>query len=235
MEEQKEISRVIITGTRGALGSTITKTMTSSGIEVVGVDVGYTRGELVVSDAMKGLVEFGADLTDSAEVEEMFDAALSRGPVDAIVHCAGGFRWSKLADYSDENVSFLVQTNLVSSIWMVRRALEHMREQGFGRIVLISSHATLAPGVGESVYAATKGGLNMLVQSVAREVAGDDITINALLPSIIDTPANREEMPDGDFDTWVKREQLSDIITRFLLDRSGAPVNGALIPVTHRT
>lgn len=229
------IARVIITGTHGALGGVVAQIFAQKGIEVIGLDVGYDHDTLTADDDVDGLWTMNADLTDAEAVAHALDAARARGEVDGLVHCAGGFRWSRLDDYKDKDIEFLVQVNLVSSIYMVRGVLGAMRERGFGRIVLISSKSTLNPGVGESVYAATKGALNAIVKSVAREVASDDITINAVLPSVIDTPANREEMSDADFETWVKREQLADIIYQLVATETGAPINGALIPVTNKT
>ena len=175
------------------------------------------------------------DLTEAKKVRAVLASITDkRGPVDGLVHCTGGFRWSKFDEVSDEDIDFLVRVNLMSTLWVVREVLGGFKKRGFGRIVLVSSRSTLGPGVGEGAYTASKAGINALVKSVAAEIAADDITINAVLPSIIDTPANRAEMPDADHDTWVSLPGLAAIISAFFAPQ-GAPLNGALLPVSGRT
>ena len=162
-----------------------------------------------------------------AEIGDQF------GGIDALVNCAGGYRWSQIDEVSDEDLDFLVGANLRSGLLMVREVVAGMKERGFGRIVLMSSKSTLGPGEGEGPYASTKAGLNALTRAVADEVKSHDVTINAVLPSIIDTEQNRQAMPDADYSGWVKREQIAEIIYR-LTQPFGDPINGALLPVAGR-
>ena len=108
-----------------------------------------------------------------------------------------------------------------------------MKKKNFGRMVFISARSTFQPGAGVGAYSASKSGLNMLVSSLAEEVKEFNINVNAILPTVIDTPSNRSGMPKADFSKWVKPEQLAEIIFS-LTSTWGDPVHGALIPVSGR-
>ena len=232
------LRRVVVTGSSGALGQEVCRRLLRAGLEVVGVDreLGSTLEEAQTSGEEGAMFEVGIDLSDAGQVRRGFAAIEEqRGPIDGLVHCAGGFRWSHIEDVGDDDLDFLLMANLKSSLLVVRQVMGPMKARGFGRVILISSRSTLAPGAGEGAYAATKAGINALVQACAREIAGQDVTINAVLPSIIDTPANREAMPEADHDTWVRREDLAEIISFHLTRPAGGAINGALLPVSGRT
>ena len=231
-----KLETVVVTGAKGALGSTVAERFLEAGCRVVGVDLGVgDDGELFADSERDNLHWIEIDLSNADAVRSGVAAIEKQvGPIDAMVNCAGGFRWTLIGDATDDDIDFLIDANLRSALLLVREVVPGMKERDFGRVILISSKSTLGPGTGEGPYAATKAALNALTKSVAAEVAELDVTINAVLPSIIDTPANREEMPDADHDTWVKREQLAELI--FSLTQSvGEPINGALIPVSGRT
>lgn len=228
------LDTVVVTGAKGSLGGTVCEGFLQAGIDVVGVDIAVDGSGLVQDSEADGLYWRQLDATSPSEVEAcVSEIEAEVGPIDGLVNCAGGFRWAKADDISDEDIDFLMGANLKSALLLVREVLGGMKERDFGRIVLISSKSTLQPGTGEGTYAATKSGLNALTKSVADEVRQSDVNINAVLPSVIDTPANREEMSDQDFSRWVQREQLAEIIFR-LMQSFGDPINGALIPVTGR-
>ncbi len=222
--------RILITVAGGALGSVVAKSCIDAGHEVVGgAFAAKTRLDLS-GDAGYPIAYFDASNADA--VREIFGAiTMEVGDIDALIHCAGGFRWSHITDISDDDIDFLMAANLRSSLLMLRAALGPMKERGFGRVVFVSSKSTLAPGVGEGTYAATKAGINALVTSAAAEVAGADVTVNAVLPSIIDTPANREVMPDADFSTWVSRESIAAVILALIAPGLG-DLSGAMVPVS---
>ena len=230
--EVEQLERVVVTGARGALGSTVTETFLEAGCSVVGVDIEVDEtGELVEDAERDGLYWRHLDATDAEEVAEVVDEIREDlGSIDALVNCAGGYRWTHIDEVDEADLDFLLGANLRSALLLTREVLPGMKETGYGRIVFMSSKSTLNPGEGEGPYASTKAGLNALAQSAAEEVKETDITINALLPSIIDTPQNREAMPEADFSTWVERDQLAEIIFR-LTQPFGDPINGALIPV----
>jgi len=230
-----EVDRIIVTGTAGALGGAVAEHFLAQGVEVIGLDISHESATLTEDKENPGFFTMKVDLTEAKKVRAVLASITDkRGPVDGLVHCTGGFRWSKFDEVSDEDIDFLVRVNLMSTLWVVREVLGGFKKRGFGRIVLVSSRSTLGPGVGEGAYTASKAGINALVKSVAAEIAADDITINAVLPSIIDTPANRAEMPDADHDTWVSLPGLAAIISAFFAPQ-GAPLNGALLPVSGRT
>jgi NAD(P)-dependent dehydrogenase (short-subunit alcohol dehydrogenase family) len=134
---------------------------------------------------------------------------------------------------SDADIDFLINANLKSGLVLARELLPGMKKKNFGRMVFVSARATMAPGVGVGAYAASKAGLNMLVGSIAEETKEFDINVNAVLPTIIDTPINRSDMPGSDFSKWVKPEEISEIVYS-LTSPWGKPIHGALIPVAGR-
>ena len=237
MEDQTgQFETVVVTGAAGALGGVVAERFLEAGYTVVGVDLGLDSGaELAADKERDGLHWIDIDLSKADAVREGIGRITAEfGAVDVLVNCAGGFRWTLIGDASDEDIDFLIDANLRSALLLAREVVPKMKEQDFGRIVLLSSKSTLNPGTGEGPYAATKAALNALTKSIAAEVKEHDVTINAVLPSVIDTPNNRKEMPEADFDKWVKREQLAKII--FSLTQSlGEPINGALIPVSAQT
>lgn len=227
------LEHVVITGAKGALGSRLVETFRSAGCTVTGVDIAVEReGEVFVDDADDALYWRHIDATEADAVRAGIGAVEANvGPVDALINCAGGFRWSHIEEIGDEDLDFLLEANLRSALLLTREVVSGMRDRGYGRIVYMSSKSTLDPGEGEGPYTSTKAGLNALTQAVAQEVKGaEDVTVNAILPSVIDTPQNREEMPDADFSDWVGRDQLAEIIFR-LTQSFGDPINGALLPV----
>lgn len=230
-----DIQRVLVTGAAGALGSRVCARFLEAGCTVIAADLpaavpGGAAGVQADSE-QENLHWLGVDLREADAIRDGMNAVEKNlGSIDALVHCAGGFRWALIGDASDQDIDFLIDANLRSSLLLLRQILPKMKAQNRGRIVLMSSKSTLNPQQGEGPYAATKAALNALTKSVADEVKELDVTINALLPSVIDTPANRAAMPDADFDTWVGRDQLAEIIFT-LTQPTGAAINGALIPV----
>jgi NAD(P)-dependent dehydrogenase (short-subunit alcohol dehydrogenase family) len=212
---------ILITGAQGALGGHVTERFLKEGYDVTGT---LLKGEKVRVANQASWVE--VDLTRSSSVQ----SALDGKTYSTLVHCAGGFRFATVADTTDEDLDFLINTNLRSTFYLLRSLLPGMKKNNFGRIVLISARATLQPAAGLAAYEASKAGLNMIVASLTEELKDFDITVNAVLPSIIDTPANRSSMPKADFSKWVRPEQLAEIIFS-LTQGLGAPIRGGLIPV----
>jgi NAD(P)-dependent dehydrogenase (short-subunit alcohol dehydrogenase family) len=216
---------VLVTGAEGALGGFVAKRFLAGGYRVVGTH--HPAGR---PGSEPGVQWLAMSLADPASVREGLKAA---GDVDALAHCAGGFRYAELGATSDEDFNFLVDANLRSTFFLLRELLPSMKKRNHGRIVLVSARATQQPPAGMSAYCATKAAINALVASAADEARPFDININAVMPTIIDTPANRASMPKADFSTWVAPEALAEIIFS-LTQPVGKPVNGALIPVAGR-
>lgn len=181
-----------------------------------------------------GVWRLGLDLSDGGAVGQAL-RAIGKADLmpDAWVNCAGGFQWSMLTDTTDEDFEMLVGSNLRATFYMLRELMRSMKDKGYGRVVLISSNGTLQPQPGLAAYSASKAGVNLLVRTAQEEVKDLDININALLPSIIDTPANREAMGEAEAGKWVSREELADMALS-LVRPWGRSVRGALIPVVGR-
>lgn len=165
-----------------------------------------------------------------AEAATRIEAEIGR--LDGLVNIAGGFAWESVADGSvatwDRMYAMNVKTALVAA-----RALLPLLQASKGAIVNVGAAASLKAGMGMGAYAASKSGVARLTEALAEELKADGVRVNAVLPSIIDTPSNRADMADADFGTWVTPEQLANVIA-FLLSPGASAVTGALIPVTGR-
>ncbi len=237
MTQSKQGERVIVvTGASGALGSEMMERFVRYGDSVVGWDIDAPGpGSLVRDERKRTLYWMNVDVTDAGVVDDAVDTVEQEiGPIDAFIHCAGGFRWSHIDKISARDIDFLVDLNLRSSLYVAHSVLGSMKVRGQGRLIFISSRSTIKPGAGEGAYAATKAGLNALTISLADEVKESEITVNALQPSVIDTEANREDMPDADFSTWVPRGELVDLV-EYLIDDKARSISGSLIAVSGRT
>ncbi len=219
------LKRVLVTGAEGILGGAVARRFRASGCEVIGTCFGAPPAG---DHAWQWL---RLDAADPQAVQSVLPQIAS---VDAWVHCAGGFRWAKADEISDDAIEFLLGSNLKSALYLARALLPGMKKRGFGRIVFVSSKATLqGAGAGLGAYAASKAGINQIVSALADETRSYDINVNAVLPSVIDTPANRKDMGDADAAKWVKPEALAEVIYS-LTQPAMQPVHGALIPVAGR-
>jgi NAD(P)-dependent dehydrogenase (short-subunit alcohol dehydrogenase family) len=198
---------VVITGALGALGKVVAEKALSRGARVAGID--HAASQLA---ATAKRVEFGRiDLTDAAQAKKAVDAAAAHfGAIDALINIAN------------------VETALNAS----RAAIPHLFNSRAARIVNIGAMGALQAGSGMGPYAASKAGLHKLTESLAAELKGK-ITVNAVLPSVIDTAANRASMPKADPAKWVTPTELADVIL-FLASDAASAVTGALLPVNGR-
>jgi NAD(P)-dependent dehydrogenase (short-subunit alcohol dehydrogenase family) len=176
-----------------------------------------------------------SDLGKSDEVRGLVEAVAGRwGGVDALVNLAGGWRGGKaLADLTDEEWDSALEMNLRSAFLVNRAVLPFMVKKGWGRIVNISSRAAESPGPKQAAYNVAKAGVIALTGSIAAEYRKSGIAANVILPSIIDTPSNRLQMPDADASRWVDPRELASLIV-YLLSDEGGSLNGAAIPVYGR-
>lgn len=221
---------VAVTGAFGALGSAVVLAAQVAGARVAAIDHGAHPHTALGAAELIG----GIDLSDSAAAQQALDhAALQLGGLDGLVNIAGGFRWETLDDGSLDTWDFLYRVNLRTAAAASKAAIPYLRRSIGGRIVNIGAGAAAHAGAGMGAYAASKSGVARLTEALAAELKDQRITANAVLPSIIDTPANRASMPDADFERWVKPQQLADVIVFLLSDRASA-VTGALIPVSGR-
>lgn len=219
---------VVITGGRGVLGSVLAAAALADGLTVAVVD-------LEGGAAIEGVHAIsGVDLTDAAAAERAFANVVERlGRIDVLLNIAGGFVWQTVEDGEPEAWARMHSLNVTTALNASRAALPHLKGRADARIVNVGSAAALVPGAGMGAYAAAKSGVHALTRSMAEELKATNVTVNAVLPSIIDTPANRAEMPGADPAAWVSPDDLAAVIL-FLASSASRAVTGALIPVTGR-
>ncbi len=172
-----------------------------------------------------------ADLSDPASVREAIRSIADKhGPPYGLVHLAGGFAAGSLLDTSDETWAEMLSSNLTAAFAVIRETLAVMDHSIPGRIVAISSDAARTKAAGSVAYTISKSALNTLIEVVARELEATPITINALLPTALDTPAMRGSMPRA---RLVPLARVAETIA-FLLSQSATHISGALIPLAAR-
>lgn len=152
------------------------------------------------------------------------------GGIDALVHVAGTFSWKKVADSQVDDWRALYSANVETTLAMVKACIPAMRTGA--SIVAVGAASAEPAGAGMAAYAAAKSGVARLIEALAQELAPRGIRANAVLPSSIDTPQNRADMPDLDPATWTSPAAIADTISFLAQPRSRA-ISGALIPVTH--
>ena len=225
---QLDQRRIAITGGFGTLGMGAVRAALAAGAQVVAIDRADAPAEGIAQASCIG----GVDLADPhAAKQALAAAAKTLGGLDALVNIAGTFRYETVADGSVDTWDLLYRVNLRTAVAASQAALEHL--QPGGRIINIGAASGLKAGAGVGAYTASKSGVMRFTEALAEELKSRDITVNALLPSILDTAPNRADMPDADFARWVKPEQLADVIV-FLLSEQSSAITGALIPVTGR-
>lgn len=222
-----------ITGAFGVLGSAVARAAAAQGHRLALID--YAQDAPATLPSGSGvLVQGGVDLTDATAAGAAIDAATDRfGGLDALLNIAGGFKWETVAGGSMESWHSLYRLNVLTASNASRSAIPHLKRSAAGRIVNVGSAAALKAGLGMGAYAAAKAGVHSLTQALAEELKDEGVTVNAVLPSIIDTPANRADMPKADFAAWVAPDDLAAVIL-FLAGEEARAVTGALLPVTGR-
>ena len=215
---------VVVTGAAGALGGGLAQAFADAGATVIGLD----RVEPAADRTIAGVSYRALDLGDDAAVSE----ALADGPPPwAVVHTVGGFAPAgSLAELDPEELATQLALNLTTSALVLKHALRRMNASGGGRVVLTASRAAFqTKGVGFS-YSASKLAVVHLVEMAAAEVAGSGTTVNAVSPTIIDTPANRRAMPDAHHDAWPTPADLAPAYL-FLASPEAGRVNGSVLSV----
>src|ERR1700761_5379294 len=226
---------IAITGAFGALGAATALVAAERGARVALIDrAAHAPAGLfdAHSDTLRLLT--GVSLTDETQAAAAVRAAHDQlQGLDVLINVAGAFRWQTVADGDPAVWDQMFAVNLKTALFTSRAAIPLLRQSPQGRIINIGANAALKAGAGMGAYAASKSAVHRLTESLAEELKGVGITVNAVLPSIIDTPANRADMPKADFATWVAPRALAEVIL-FLASDAGAPVTGALLPVTGR-
>jgi NAD(P)-dependent dehydrogenase (short-subunit alcohol dehydrogenase family) len=220
---------LLVTGALGALGKVVTEIAQARGARIAGIDHAPSQ----VAATAERIEIGGVDLSDAAQAKAAVDAAASHfGRLDALINIAGGFAFETVGDGDTRTWQRMHALNVLTALNASRAALPHLAAANTGRIVNIGAMGALQAGAGMGPYAASKAGVHRLTEALASEWKGK-VTVNAVLPSIIDTRANRAEMPKADFSKWVTAQELAEVIL-FLAGEAASGITGALIPVSGR-
>jgi NAD(P)-dependent dehydrogenase (short-subunit alcohol dehydrogenase family) len=220
---------IVVTGALGALGKVVAEVAQSRGARIAGIDHAPSQ----IPATPERIEIGGVDLSDAAQAATAVDAAAKHfGRLDALINIAGGFAFESVGDGDIKTWQRMYALNVLTALNTSRAALPHLAASGAGRIVNIGAMGALQAGNGMGPYAASKAGVHRLTEALASERKGK-VTVNAVLPSIIDTKANRADMPKADFSKWVSPQELAEVIL-FLASDAASGVTGALIPVSGR-
>lgn len=220
---------VVVTGASGALGRVVAETALARGARVAGLDHAASQAPAAANQIELG----GVDLSDANQATKAIDAVAAHfGRLDALINIAGGFAFEAVAEGDPGTWRHMYALNVLTALNASRAAIPHLATSAPARIVNIGAIGALQAGAGMGAYAASKAGVHRLTEALAAEWKGK-ITVNAVLPSIIDTPANRASMPKADFAKWVTPQELTEVIL-FLVSDAASAVTGALLPVSGR-
>jgi NAD(P)-dependent dehydrogenase (short-subunit alcohol dehydrogenase family) len=221
---------IAVTGGFGVLGRAVAQEALAAGARVAVIGRGPAPADLP-----QGAIAIDhVDLGDADAARRAFDDIAARcNGLDALVNAAGGFRWETIEAGSVETWDRMYEINVRTSLIASKSALPHLLARGAGRIVNVGAASAAQAAAGMGAYAASKSGVARLTEAMAEEFKDRGITVNAVLPSILDTPVNRADMPQADFSKWVDPQVLARVIL-FLLSPDAAAINGALIPVKGR-
>lgn len=219
---------VVVTGAAGALGRAVVAEFRERGAAVVAFDV---PGEALtqVAEADENVHPVPVDLTNAAAVADAWSEVDSIGTPTALVCIAGGFAGGSLAELSPQTLGLMLDSNVATTAWAIKYAAERMRAAGGGAVVNVGSRSAVA-GSAPVAYAAAKAAVVRLTEVLADELRRDHIRVNAVLPSVIDTPANRSWMSAEAIERAVPAEAVAKVIG-FLCGPDAWPISGAAVPV----
>jgi NAD(P)-dependent dehydrogenase (short-subunit alcohol dehydrogenase family) len=221
---------IAVTGAFGALGSAVATVLSDFGARVARLD----HAPAPANAAEGSLVYGGIDLADEPSAASVMQKIVkAAGRLDALVNIAGGFHYEKLEGGTLQTWDSMYRMNLRTAVACCEAALPSLLKSGSGRIINIGALGAVKAAAGMGAYAASKAGVAKLTESLADELKDRGVTVNALMPSTLDTPRNRLDMPTADFGRWVAPAAVGEIIA-FLVSDSASAVTGALIPVAGR-
>ena len=225
---------VVITGGFGTLGLAVGRAFSALGARTALIDRAPVPEQLRSEFPAPHMLCGSVDLSQAAGTQQAMNAVAEQlGAIDVLVNVAGGFRWETVLEGSPETWDFMYSLNLKTALNTCKAALPHLLARPFARIINIGSGAAVKAGAGMGAYAASKAGVAKLTEALSEELKDRFITVNAVLPSIIDTPANRADMPNADFSRWVKPQAVADLIV-FLGSDAATAITGASIPIQGR-
>ena len=219
---------LVVTGGHGVLGKAVVEAARTRGLNVALID--HATG----AAAPDGTLEIGGvDLTDAGAAEAAMAGVVERfGGIDALLNIAGGFVW-QTTDDAEPAWDRMFALNLTTALNASRAALPHLKASAEGRIVNVGANGALKAAAGMGAYGASKSAVHRLTEALAEELKSTSVTVNAVLPSILDTPQNRADMPDADPAQWVQPSDLAAVML-FLASPESRAITGALLPVTGR-
>lgn len=219
---------VVVTGGHGVLGRAVVQAALADGLNVALID--HAEGPTPPEGAFE---VSGVDLTDPRGAEAAVGKVAAHfGGIDALLNIAGGFVWQTVED-GEPAWDRMFTLNLTTALNATRAALPHLKMSSEGRVVNVGAAGALKAAAGMGAYAASKSAVHRLTESLAEELKSTSVTVNAVLPSILDTPQNRKDMPNADPARWVAPSDLAAVIL-FLASPASRAMTGALVPVTGR-
>jgi len=226
---------VLITGGTGALGKQISLSFLQSNAAVAithVTDKEIPQLESTLGDLMKNVILIKADIGDEQQVKNLIsDVVKKYGRIDILINVVGGYLGGKkITEMTEKEWDLMINLNLKTAFLISKHVVEQMVKQGSGKVVHVAARLGLKGIAGNSAYGASKSGLIRLVESLSDEVKDKNINVNCIMPSIIDTGANRKDMPDADFSRWVKPSEIARVML-FLASDDSKPIHGAAIPV----
>lgn len=219
---------VLVTGANGGLGTYVTRAFLDAGATLIGASRKIQQSDF----NHPNFTAISAEISSRESARRLVDQTVARfGKLDVLAHTVGGFAGGQLiAETDDATFQRMIDMNLNSVFHMLRAAIPALRKTGSGRIIAIGSRAALEPGAGVGAYSASKAAMVSLIRTAALENKDAGLTANVILPGTMDTPANRQAMPNADFTKWVRPATVASLIT-WLASDAGKDVNGAVIPV----
>ncbi|MGA7369977.1 MAG: SDR family NAD(P)-dependent oxidoreductase [Nitrososphaeraceae archaeon] len=226
---------VLITGSSGAVGSRLLDFFTTYGATTIGT----YRDEMsidITRSKSEGIDLFRCNTMEDADVTSLVSTISKKyGRIDILVNTVGGYLGGKsVVDLEEEEWNRMFGLNLLSAFLITKHVVPLMLQSGYGKIVHISSYTGISAQGLDSAYASSKAGLIRFVESVSKEVRDYNLTINCVLPTIIDTKSNRKMMPDANFKQWVTIDELVNIIA-FLSSDDSRAITGSAVPVHKST
>ena len=222
---------LVVTGADGALGQAVAATLGAYGAKLALITrAGAAPRTLPAGARHYGGIDLALEPAARSAVEQI---ARDAGRIDGLINVAGGFRWERLNEGTIDSWDAMYKLNLRTAVVSCQAALPYLLRSASGRIVNVGAMGAQKASAGMGPYAASKAGVAQLTEALADELKDRGITVNAILPSTLDTPKNRAEMPQADFKRWVTMSEAAEVIA-FLVSDQASAVTGALIPVAGR-